>query len=139
MKNENYLVDMSKGKKVYDFKDSKLITSYSNSPQYNRIKNDFVVWGIRKNANGNDVPIRYHLAIDTKPEIGNIYEVFFYDDPEDGLTKAKALSVRKRRLHQTLRLCHRRLCFGASGDCRWDIPRICGGAFGVLLSLACAG
>ena len=90
MKNENYLVDMSKGKKVYDFKDSKLITSYSNSPQYNRIKNDFVVWGIRKNANGNDVPIRYHLAIDTKPEIGNIYEVFMYEDPEDGLVKAKS-------------------------------------------------
>jgi hypothetical protein len=35
------------------------------------------------------VPIRYHLAIDNKPQTGNIYEVFFYQDPADGLTKAK--------------------------------------------------
>ena len=35
------------------------------------------------------VTIRYHLAIDQKPQIGNIYNVFFYTDEEDGLTKAK--------------------------------------------------
>ena len=43
LKNEDYLVDMSKGKKAFDFKDSRLITSYSNNPQFNKIKNDFVV------------------------------------------------------------------------------------------------
>ena len=90
MKNEDYLVDQSKGKRAYDFTESKLISSYANTPQYNKIKNDFVVWGIRKTALGNTVPIRYHLAIDTKPEIGNIYEIFMYEDPEDGLVKAKA-------------------------------------------------
>ena len=90
MKNEDYLVDQSKGKRAYDFTGSKLISSYANTPQYNKIKNDFVVWGIRKTALGNTVPIRYHLAIDAKPEIGNIYEVFMYEDPEDGLVKAKA-------------------------------------------------
>ena len=89
MTKEDYIVDMSKGKIAYDFRDSKLISSYSNSPYFNKIKNDYIVWGIRKTANGNTVPIRYHLAIDTKPEIGNIYEVFFYEDPEDGLVKAK--------------------------------------------------
>jgi hypothetical protein len=88
--NEDYLVDQSKGKIAYDFTNSKLITSFSNSPQFNKIKNDYVVWGIRKTAMGNTVPIRYHLAIDTKPKTGNIYEVFMYDDPTDGLTKAKA-------------------------------------------------
>ena len=87
---ENYLVDQSKGKTVYDFKDSKLVSSYANNPQYNKIKNDYVVWGIRKTALGNSIPIRYHLAIDKKPKTGNIYEVFFYEDPEDGLTKAKS-------------------------------------------------
>lgn len=86
---DDYIVDMSKGKAVYTFDDSNLITSYSNNPQYNMIKNDFVVWGIRENANGNEVPIRYHLAIDNKPKIGNTYECFFYEDPDDGLTKAK--------------------------------------------------
>ena len=63
---------------VYTFTDGNIATSFSNSPQYNMVKNDFVIWGIRKNANGNEVPIRYHLAIDEKPKIGNIYEVFFY-------------------------------------------------------------
>lgn len=88
--NEDYLVDQSKGKLAYDFTDSKLIASFSNSPQFSKIKNDYVVWGIRKTAMGNTVPIRYHLAIDTKPKTGNIYEVFMYEDPMDGLIKAKA-------------------------------------------------
>ena len=86
---DGYKVDMSKGKTVYTFDNSNLITSYSNNPQYNMIKNDFVVWGVRENANGNEVPIRYHLAIDKKPKTGNTYECFFYEDPDDGLTKAK--------------------------------------------------
>ena len=89
IKKEDYLVDMSKGKTAYTFDNSNLVTSYSNSPQFNMIKNDFIVWGIRKNANGNDVPIRYHLAIDKKPQIGNIYDCFFYEDPDDKLIKAK--------------------------------------------------
>ena len=89
MTKDDYIVDMGKGKIAYDFRNSKIISSYSNSPYFNKIKNDFVVWGIRKTVNGNTVPIRYHLAIDTKPAIGNVYEVFFYEDPEDGLTKAK--------------------------------------------------
>ena len=88
--NEDYLVDQSKGKLAYDFTNSKLIASFSNTPQFNKIKNDYVVWGIRKTAMGNTVPIRYHLAIDTKPKTGNIYEVFMYEDPMDGLIKAKA-------------------------------------------------
>ena len=90
MQNEDYIVDQSKGKLAYDFTNSKLISSFSNSPQFNKIKNDFIVWGQRKNNLGNTLPIRYHLAIDTKPNIGNIYEVFIYEDPSDGLVKAKA-------------------------------------------------
>ena len=89
MNKNDYLIDASNGKIVYNFKNSDLITSYSNSPQYNKIKNDFIVWGIRKNANGNNIPIRYHLSIDKKPEIGNIYDCFFYIDPDDGIEKVK--------------------------------------------------
>ena len=88
--NQNdYLIDRSNGKTVYDFNNSNLITSYSNTPQFNMIKNDFIVWGIRKNANGNDIPIRYHLAIDKKPKVGNVYDCVFYEDAEDGLLKLK--------------------------------------------------
>lgn len=86
---EDYLIDQSKGKAVYTFDDSSLITSYSNTPQFNMIKNDFIIWGIKENNNGNTFPIRYHLAIDKKPSIGNEYECFFYTDLNDNLVKAK--------------------------------------------------
>lgn len=85
----DYLVDQSKGKSVYTFDNSILISSFSNTPQFNMIKNDFIVWGLKENANGNQMPIRYHLAIDEKPKVGEIYDVFFYIDPDDNLTKAK--------------------------------------------------
>ena len=75
---------------IYIFDDSTLITSYSNTPQYGMIKNDFIVWGLRENANGNTIPIRYHLAIDSKPTVGNTYQCFFYEDPDDNLVKAKS-------------------------------------------------
>lgn len=86
---DDYILDMGKGKTVYNFTDSSIFTSFSNSPQFNMIKNDFIVWGIRKSANDNDIPIRYHLAIDKKPKIGNTYDCFFYEDPDDELIKAK--------------------------------------------------
>ncbi len=89
LKQDDYLVDMEKGKAVYVFDDATLITSFSNAPQYNMIKNDFIVWGMKEDANGNSWPIRYHLAIDKKPDVGNTYDCFFYQDELDGLTKAK--------------------------------------------------
>lgn len=87
--NSSYSVfNLSKGKAAYDFTNSNLIISYSNSPQYNKIKNDYVIWGTRKGLSGLDLPIRYHLAIDDKPKTGNTYQVYMYDDPDDGLRKA---------------------------------------------------
>ena len=85
----NYLVDYSGGKSVYTFTDADVITAFSNSPQYQQIKNDFIIWGKRKTIDGKEVPIRYHLAIDKKPPTGNQYKVFFFTDPDDGITKAK--------------------------------------------------
>lgn len=90
MEQNDYLIDITKGKSVYTFDDSFLISSYSNAPQYSMIKNDYIVWGMREDVTtGATYPIRYHLAIDTKPQIGNTYKVFFYDDPEDEIRKAK--------------------------------------------------
>lgn len=90
MEQNDYLIDITKGKSVYTFDDSFLISSYSNAPQYSMIKNDYIVWGMREDATtGATYPIRYHLAIDTKPQTGNTYKVFFYDDPDDGVRKAK--------------------------------------------------
>lgn len=90
---EDYLADFTKGKSVYTFDDSTLITSYSNTPQFNMIKNDFIVWGIREDVEGRTYPLRYHLAIDRKPQVGNTYQVFFYEDPEDKIIKAKCPTV----------------------------------------------
>lgn len=89
MNADNYLVDYTSGKSVYTFEDANIIQSYLNSPQYQQIKNDFLVWGKRTSIDGKDVPIRYHLAIDSKPTVGNSYKVFFFTDPDDGITKAK--------------------------------------------------
>ena len=44
-----------------------MIISCNNTPQYNMIKNDYIVWGTRETASGIKIPIRYHLAIDDKP------------------------------------------------------------------------
>lgn len=90
MEQNDYLIDITKGKSVYTFDDSFLISSYSNAPQYSMIKNDYIVWGMREDATtGATYPIRYHLAIDTKPQTGNTYKVFFYDGPDDGIRKVK--------------------------------------------------
>jgi len=43
MDKNDYLIDASKGKVAYEFNNSNLITSFSNSPQFNKIKNDFVI------------------------------------------------------------------------------------------------
>ena len=89
LKNDDYKYDMLSGKRAFDFSNLPIFTSFSNNPQYNNIKNDYVVWGVRKTPEGINLPIRYHLAIDQKPKIGNVYKVFFYTDPDDGLRKAQ--------------------------------------------------
>ena len=90
MDQNDYLIDITRGKSVYEFNDASLVMSYSNAPQYSMIKNDFIVWGMREDSTtGAQYPIRYHLAIDTKPKIGNTYKVFFYEEPDTGIVKAK--------------------------------------------------
>lgn len=87
--NNDYLIEVDRGKNVYDFNNSKLISSYANTPAFNEIKNDFIVWGIKKTNLGNTIPIRFHLAIDKKPKIGNFYNLCIFEDPTDKLQKLK--------------------------------------------------
>ncbi len=82
-----YLIDINNGTSTFNFNDSNLVLSYNNSPKYGEIKNDFVVWGIRTTSEGYEIPLRYHLAIDSKPKIGNKYKVFQYIDESDGIEK----------------------------------------------------
>lgn len=64
-----YTVNPTLHSKVYSFTNSDLVISYNNSPQFNMIKNDFVVWGERKTDTGLSLPCRYHLAIDKRPKL----------------------------------------------------------------------
>lgn len=52
----------------YKFEDEKLFTATSNSPNLNNLKNDFSIWGNRKSATGDDLPIHARYAIDKKPK-----------------------------------------------------------------------
>ena len=102
-RNENeidYSMDLTGGDRAaYTFKGANLITSFANAPKYSNVKNDFVVWGVRKTPNGAQIPIRYHLAIDHRPEMQYDNEenewyyqehknIIFYDD-DFGVTRAK--------------------------------------------------
>lgn len=54
---------------TYTFNNTDFIINCNNSPQFNMIKNDFIVWGTRETSTGLKVPVRYHLAIDKRPDI----------------------------------------------------------------------
>lgn len=85
-----YLLEKDDGKVAFNFnkKDNqKLVISYDNNPQISLVKNDFVVWGVRTTTQGVEIPIRYHLAIDKKPQVGNTYYAFKLIDEEDGIEK----------------------------------------------------
>ena len=71
----NYEVDFySNTKSVYTFNEGNgLITSFANTPNYTNLKNDFHIWG----ENEDGYAIHYHLAIKSKPQIMNTYNVVF--------------------------------------------------------------
>ncbi len=60
-----------------------LVISYSNSPQYNNIKNDYIIWGKRKNKSGSEVLIRYHIAFGLVPQYDQNIDttVYYYTYP----------------------------------------------------------
>lgn len=83
----DYSADYYRSNSSWDFTNKKYITSLTNALKYNEIKNDFVIYGERTADSSTKFPIRYHIAIDTIPSIGNQYKVEFYD--ELGVTRAK--------------------------------------------------
>ena len=66
--NIEYITNSALWQSEYDFNNDNLIVSYQNTPQYDMIKNDFLIWGKRKSADNKDIPIRYHLCLDKKPK-----------------------------------------------------------------------
>ena len=53
--------------------DNKFIVSLNNDPQFDMVKNDFIVWGTRTNDSNQQLPCRYHLAIDRRPTFTEDY------------------------------------------------------------------
>ena len=90
----NYKIDLTQGKAEYLLNDNFLVNSYTNVPQYNMIKNDFIIWGMRKNVDDTTLPIRYHLAIDKKPELQGHF-VILCKNKENGLKTAAQLNYIK--------------------------------------------
>ena len=67
---------------IYDFTYNEFVVAYNNSLNFNNLKNDFVVWGARKDSSGNKTPCRFHLAIDKKPVL-NEHSFVLYKDSFD--------------------------------------------------------
>ena len=52
---------------TYSFENGKLISSFSNSPNYENLKNDYSIWGVRESVTGQEIPVHLRCAIDLKP------------------------------------------------------------------------
>lgn len=83
---------------TWSFEGNKMLTSISNNPALNNLKNDFSIWGTRKSISGADIPIHLRYSIDKKPTIfknykGEIFTSAEYDYRE--LIYQMAIDYRK--------------------------------------------
>ena len=69
--NEKYFTNTYRGMSKYSFADSKIVTAYANNPQYNLIKNDYVIWG---KIPQTEISIKYHLIIADLPNEKNYWQ-----------------------------------------------------------------
>lgn len=66
---EDYVRNYNNTKFLYSLTELDTTTAITRSPKYDNVKNDFYVWGSRKTTTDVEIAIRYHLAIDAKPDI----------------------------------------------------------------------
>lgn len=52
---------------AYSFTDSKLISSFRNTPKVDGIKNDYTIWGKKKGVTGVEIDIHSRYGIQSKP------------------------------------------------------------------------
>ncbi|MDE6284864.1 MAG: hypothetical protein K2M17_03885, partial [Bacilli bacterium] len=75
---EKFYSDFSEPRIVYNFNEANLQSAISLNPNYENVKNDFIVWGTRKVKNEKDtveLGVWYHVAIDDKPGLSpGIYD-----------------------------------------------------------------
>lgn len=69
---------------AYSFQGSTLITSFTNNPNLNNLRNDFTVWGVKKSqSGGKEIPIHMRYAIDEKPQRYVNYDGVEYEASDD--------------------------------------------------------
>lgn len=89
-----YLIEMTIPKTIYNFDSNENLTSISVTPNYNNIKNDFIIDGIKQSVQSNtEYALRYRCVIDEKPEIlgvnnnrsyyGAFDNLIYYTYPEE--------------------------------------------------------
>lgn len=95
MTEHDYMVETAIPKEVYTFSDKSNLLSINVNPQYENIKNDYIVHGLRKMTNSDIAyDIMYHLVIDTKPTPGNVYvDILVYKEPDTDIQKATVPTI----------------------------------------------
>ena len=74
--NDKYLQNVeSNSKSVYNFTDANLITAFQNTPIYNNIKNNIVIWG--DTAEGSLDAYYFQVAIDTPPSLPDGEKIWY--------------------------------------------------------------
>lgn len=64
---------------IYDLSNNLLLSSLSNTPNLQKIKNDYTIWGVKKLLDtSNEIPIHFRYAIHNKPE----YYYSYYQQKE---------------------------------------------------------
>ena len=66
---DDYVKSYNNAKFLYSLTDLDSTTTVNRQPKFDNVKNDFIVWGKQKTAADVEIDIRYHLAIDQKPDI----------------------------------------------------------------------
>ena len=69
---------------TYYFTGNNLVSALSNAPNWNNVRNDYAIWGIRKSVTGAELPVHFRYAIHKKPEYykafdGTVYDISVYD------------------------------------------------------------
>ena len=89
MDKNSYLTETTTGKSVYTFNDKTNLITLSASPKYENIKNDYVIQGTRQGTSSEATSlVRYHVAIDRKPERHTYYDLLLYTEKSTNMTKA---------------------------------------------------
>lgn len=93
-KDETYAENAAQASRVeYNFEGNQLLSSVSNTPQLNNIKNDFSVFGERKGISSEPITVHMRLAIDEKPDYYRAFDgtVYYSDsdtkEPQTAFTK----------------------------------------------------